>query len=112
MHSPKWNKKYLRTYLWRNLKEVIPLVPKLSIDQSLIKGSLSTRPNTSLQIRSWHNFYYTKIVALIEGEDWNAIGMPANQRVNNSQHKHTHKDERGEAERVRDKVTWGEAECD
>jgi len=50
-------------------------------NQSLIKGSLSTRPNTDRHICSWHNFHYTKIVALIEGEDWNAIGMPADQRV-------------------------------
>ena len=64
----------------------------ISRTQSLIKGSLSTRPNTGRHICSWHNFHYTKIVALIEGEDWNAIGMPADQRVNNSQHKHTHKE--------------------
>ena len=71
---------YIYTY-YRNVYP--PTSPKKSI-QSLIKGSLSTRPNTGRQICSWHNFHYTKIVALIEGEDWNAIGMPADQRVNNS----------------------------
>ena len=30
--------------------------------QSLIKGSLPTRPNTDLQIRSLQNFHDTKIV--------------------------------------------------
>ena len=41
-------------------------------DQSLIKGSLSTPPNADLQIRSLQNLHYAKIVALIEGENWNA----------------------------------------
>jgi len=45
--------------------------------QSLITGSLSTHPNISFQIRSSRNIYYRKIVALIEGEDWNTIGIPA-----------------------------------
>jgi len=48
--------------------------------QSLIKGSLSTRPNTNLQIRSLQNFHYAKIIALIEGDNCNAIGMTADQQ--------------------------------
>ena len=66
----------------------------LTWSQSLIKRSLSIRPNSNLQvqIRSLQNFHCTKIIALIEGEDWNAIGMPADQFVNNSQHRHTHKE--------------------
>ena len=65
---------------------------KVYTDQSLIKRSLSTHTNTDLQIPTSENIHYPKIVALIEGENWNSIETPADQRVINSQQRHTHKE--------------------
>ena len=85
--SQKQVSSFQLAYTWLYIRCV-----RTGSDQSLIKESLSTRPNTDLQIRSSKNFHYAKIVALIEGEDWNAIGTPADHCVNNSQGSHTHKE--------------------